>query len=111
MKRILLIGLLGVVLTGCGKDNTCPDTEKSVRKQALDKVKSTLQLPSTATFPNSDKNGLIEIGEKDGICHYYIEGDVDAENSFGGIVRSHFSMNLEYNMSTEKWNFENFELK
>ena len=74
-------------------------------------VKSRLKSPSTANFPYPADRDLIGVGELEGGCHYYIGGDVDAQNSFGGIVRNHYSMNLMYNISTERWGYENLEIK
>ncbi|MFQ0995506.1 hypothetical protein ACGH6Q_10900 [Gilliamella sp. BG2] len=112
MKRVLLLGLIGLALVGCGK-KTCPDVVTDAWTQAQYIVKSRLKSPSTADFPYPGKglNGLHETGEIDGVCHYYISGDVDAQNSFGGIVRNRYSMNLKYNISTEKWVYENLEIK
>lgn len=110
MKKIILISVVGVALVGCGK-KTCPDVVTYAWTQAQYIVKSRLKAPSTADFPYPGKSGLIDIGELDGECHYYIEGDVDAQNSFGGTVRNRYSMNLKYNISTEKWIYENLEIK
>ncbi|MFQ1017457.1 hypothetical protein [Gilliamella sp. BG7] len=110
MKKIILISLVGIALVGCGK-KTCPDVVTDAWTQAQHIVKSRLKSPSTADFPYPGKSGLIEIGELQGVCHYYIEGDVDAQNSFGGIIRNRYSMNLKYNTSTEKWVYENLEIK
>lgn len=109
MKKIIYVGLIGLFLTGCGK-KTCPDVVDALN-QGQYVVKSRLKSPSTANFPYPSERDLIEVGELEGVCHYYIGGDVDAQNSFGGIVRNHYSMNLKYNISTERWSYENLEIK
>ncbi len=109
MIRITLVSLVCVALVGCGK-KTCPSVVNALN-QAQYIVKSRLKSPSTAEFPYPEERDLIEVGELDGVCHYYIGGDVDAQNSFGGFVRNRYSMNLKYNISTERWVYENLEIK
>jgi len=71
--------------------------------QAQQFVKQTLKAPSTARFPldpihvGTDGNGL-----------YQAEGYVDAENSFGAPIRSHWMLNMR--PVGDKWMLETMQI-
>ena len=75
MKKILLIGIAGLLMVGCGKKEPTEAELNSFREiKAQESVKALLKDPSSAEFRNMN-----------GIC-----GEVNSKNSFGaytGFVR------------------------
>lgn len=56
-------------------------------------VEKVLKAPSTAIFPRGTKDSTIE---NIGICTYKVRSFVDAENSFGAKIRSHYTALIKY---------------
>lgn len=75
MKKILLIGIAGLLMVGCGKKEPTEAELNSFRElKAQESVKALLKDPSSAEFRNMN-----------GMC-----GEVNSKNSFGaytGFVR------------------------
>ena len=75
MKKILLIGIVGLLMVGCGKKEPTEAELNSFRElKAQESVKALLKDPSSAEFRNIN-----------GMC-----GEVNSKNSFGaytGFVR------------------------
>ena len=75
MKKILLIGIAGLLMVGCGKKEPTEAELNSFREiKAQESVKALLKDPSSAKFRNMN-----------GMC-----GEVNSKNSFGaytGFVR------------------------
>ncbi|MDH1406211.1 hypothetical protein [Acinetobacter johnsonii] len=75
MKKILLIGIAGLLMAGCGKKEPTEAELNSFRElKAQESVKALLKDPSSAEFRNMN-----------GMC-----GEVNSKNSFGaytGFVR------------------------
>ncbi|WP_298146319.1 hypothetical protein [uncultured Acinetobacter sp.] len=68
MKKLLIVGLLGFSLVGCGKGEPSPDELKAFKEvKAQGAVKQLLKDPDSAKFQNMD-----------GMC-----GEVNSKNSFG----------------------------
>lgn len=82
-----VVVLIVIIITAAGAINAShgpseEDKQASAQVACEDVVKQNLKSPSTANFSNETTTG------SDG--KYTIEGDVDAQNSFGAMLRNHF---------------------
>ncbi len=59
-------------------------------------VKRDLKAPRSASFSRSN----VESGKD---CTFRVTGAVDAQNSFGAMLRTNYSITLQYNAKTKKW--------
>lgn len=99
MKKILLLilGLIAVaviviLIKGPVKDSNVPD-KYEVISVAEKFVKNNLKAPSTAEFsPLSETT--INIFKDNSV---WVDGYVDAQNSFGAMIRSKYSVKMIYN--------------
>lgn len=93
---IILLLIVGLVLFGqCGGSSSKSDnwnTESWAKSYAQLMVKNNLKAPSTAKFCNSAR----EMNAKNlGGTKWKVTGWVDAQNSFGAMIRSDFEVTLE----------------
>ena len=92
MKKILLIGIAGLLMVGCGKKEPTEAELNSFRElKAQESVKALLKDPSSAEFRNMN-----------GMC-----GEVNSKNSFGVILGlfdllAHL-ISLQLKVKTHKW--------
>lgn len=76
---------------------------------AKDAVKANLKAPSTAKFPGTileaDKwnFGATFKGAKEGCVLYQVQSYVDAQNSFGAMLRNNFTVVIEMNWGTNQY--------
>ena len=79
------------------KDNTIisDETKAECWTLAINNVKESLKSPSTAKFPSSYNSDGVSITRNDNT--YYVSSYVDAENSFGAIVRTNFKVTIQNN--------------
>lgn len=63
-------------------------------------IKRQLKAPSTADFPVCREPDTIIVGA--GI-HWTVRSYVDAQNSFGAMLRSDYMVRMRYEPSTDKW--------
>ncbi|GAA1726878.1 hypothetical protein GCM10009809_23240 [Isoptericola hypogeus] len=59
------------------------------------RVEDQLEAPATAEFTDGTASGTPS--------GYTITGSVDAENSFGALVRSEWTCSIRYDESSEEW--------
>jgi hypothetical protein len=64
-------------------------------------VKDNLKSPSTASFPFEE--GKVAPLPDEGDGHYIVRGAVDAQNSFGAMLRTQYYCKVHYEPSTDKW--------
>lgn len=62
-------------------------------------VRSMLKAPASADFPWKYSNGTRHIGD----CVYVVIGYVDAQNSFGALLRANFTGRIEYFPDRGAW--------
>jgi len=64
-------------------------------------VKKRLNAPSTADFPSitDSKVSVKYLGE----CTHELRGYVDAQNSFGAKIRSHYYVKVQNEKGTDTW--------
>lgn len=85
------------------KTDQCSEAYASV--MAKEYVKQRLKAPSTAKFPWG-MDGVTRTSA--GPCTFRVVSYVDSQNSFGGMLRSNYAMNLSYDAATENWQVSDF---
>lgn len=81
-RGVVLLAVGVVTLGGCGGNGG----EGGAYRACERAVESTLKAPSTADFSGALGSDITQDGDS-----YKVAGYVDAENSFGGTVRSNFT--------------------
>lgn len=71
-------------------------------------VERELKAPSTAKFPSFYSDGVVVRGSGD--CRFSVTAHVDAQNSFGAMVRTNYSIEMEYLPSEELWKGSNLKM-
>lgn len=64
-------------------------------------VADLLKSPSTAKFPSYSSSGVNV--KQSGECRYTVDAFVDAENSFGAVVRTAYSVELMAEKDGQGW--------
>lgn len=64
-------------------------------------VERSLAAPSTAKFPSFHDEGVhaAQAGE----CRFQVEAFVDAQNNFGAMVRTRYTIDMEYLPDSKSW--------
>jgi hypothetical protein len=71
-------------------------------------VKRELKSPSSAKFPYAHDDGVSI--QKTGECKFRVRGFVDAQNSFGAMIRTPYSIDMEYFPDSKKWGGSNLSM-
>lgn len=104
---IIIIGIVIFAFSSCfgSSDAKSEDNTAMIITIAQDEVKSKLKAPSTAKFPwGFSEYNIKEVASKtDGFNEYYVDGYVDAENSFGAKIRTRFIVKLELSDDGKKY--------
>ena len=85
--------LMILPLAACGKADYCADTDAAkinafVWSQSV--VEKRLKSPGAANFPKINAPGVSV--SRTAPCEFYVRGFVDAQNGFGAVLRSTYSM-------------------
>ncbi len=88
MKKLLYILLTSTILISCNYSEI-DDPKYDAKVNVEDYVRNHLKSPSTAEFTSVT---VSEINEST----YHVQGNVDAENSFGAMTRKEFSCEIEF---------------
>ncbi|HFH4653720.1 hypothetical protein [Pseudomonas aeruginosa] len=107
---------LCLFLTGCGSPEereaySCKNSTMAfVMSQGF--VKSRLKSPSTAVFPRitDDEVRAFQTGEPSE-CKHMVVAYVDAQNSFGGVVRTRYIAVLNKVASKDEWALQDLEME
>ena len=114
---ILLLGIplvIWAVVTFQGDSDSSPtQTQAALGCNPIDAlsvaqlaVEEKLKSPSDADFPWPDiENQVSTTGE----CEYTVRSYVDAPNSFGGTVRTHFVVRLRYDKQLDDWRIQSVQ--
>ncbi len=113
MKKIILliVGLIVIfvlvrLVKGPARDSQTPD-EYAVISVAEKFVKNNLKAPSTAEFsPLSETS--INIFKDNSV---WVDGYVDAQNSFGAMIRSKYSVKMIYNPYNKTFTLKDISIK
>lgn len=86
---------------GARRKRACNDDRRLGEAYVMiqDNVRSRLKAPATADFPWKYSNGTRHIGD----CVYVVIGHVDAQNSFGALLRANFTGRIEYFPKKGAW--------
>jgi hypothetical protein len=98
--------LAGLLATACSDLGDSGPDEISAYVMCQDFVEDRLKAPSSADFPQlSDWTAA-----KTGPDQWRIRSYVDAENSFGATIRSHFVCEVRY-VGNDRWRLVNLEFE
>lgn len=73
------------------------DTMAFVMSQTF--VKKQLKAPSTAKFPYINEASVL----REGKCGFRVESYVDAQNSFGAMLRTYYTASVVYEPRSDTW--------
>ena len=85
---------------------TAEEIERDASRTAQRYVKSRLKCPSTAEFPDAS---VASISCEDSV--YTVFSYVDAQNSFGAMIRTYYEVTLTYDSEKDDWIDVNVEIK
>lgn len=80
------------------EQQACEDSYAAIGA-AMQFTRQTLKAPSTAKFPHSREFGVDYLGN----CIHDVEGYVDAQNSFGAMIRTPIRMKVQYSKTLKGW--------
>src|SRR5262245_38063453 len=88
MYALIVLAVVGLIVWAISAKQNNPETTRSntAAQACEDAVKDQLKAPSTAKFTNERYT--------DSDPSWLVTGDVDAQNSFGAMIRSHFTCDL-----------------
>lgn len=89
---LAIIALFAMCAFGGKDDDSIGESDAWVCAQ--DVVERNLKSPSSAKFCLMSEATIHYNGEEDGGSRYTVSGYVDAQNSFGAMIRKNFTVNL-----------------
>lgn len=112
--KVWMIGagaLLVASLSGCIESEshsekmarTC-GTPAQAYQQSTAVVSQHLRAPSTAEFPGSVMDRTVEYDVIDE-CTTVIRAHVDAQNGFGAMIRSNYTVTISYSRASDSWSY------
>jgi len=101
LLSIILVCLCGVVVIGLS-DSDNESTGASPSRASIiceDIIESRLVAPSTAKFASYYEQQIWTLGKNSGTYEnaYRVRGYVDAQNSFGALIRTYYTCDISYN--------------
>lgn len=94
---VILYFILIFLFNGEKKEiNYCNDEERAYLASQII-IKSKLKSPSTAKFPHYSEVSIVSAG----LCTFQIDGYVDAQNSFGALVRDNYTTIITYDEKSQ----------
>ena len=106
MRMAIIVAVL-VLLAGCGPSMTPAERAQANCNSRVDAsmmaehfVEQRLKSPSTAKFGPYREMTIISTG---GECEFLVSSYVDAQNSFGAMMRNNFTAVVRYVPDTDKW--------
>lgn len=93
-------GIVLLIWMQSGEPKNMCDDEVMAYVIAKKAVKQHLRSPSTSDFPYSNEVSI----EGKGGCRFTINGYVDAQNGFGAMIRSYYTVDVEYLAFNDHWN-------
>lgn len=117
IKRLtVLSGLMAavLVLAGCGEGKTPAERAQANCNSRVDAslmaehfVEQRLKSPSTAKFGPYRDMTIAPTGEQ---CEFLVSSYVDAQNSFGAMMRTNFTAVVRYKPDTNKWQMVSLDM-
>ncbi len=103
----VIVGIY-IAFSGSPSSNTSPSTmhsEAGAWVMCQNFVEQRLRAPSTAKFPWGYRDYVSKIGAQ----KYKVDAYVDAENAFGGTIRTEFQCTVSY-IGNEKWRLDDLKM-
>lgn len=106
--------LVALVLAGCGESHddkmarTCGSPEDA-HQESKNAVRDHLKSPSTAEFPGSLMDKGVDFKKVDD-CTTKIYSYFDAQNTYGAVTRSVYSVEMHYNRDKESWGYADLSI-
>lgn len=101
----ILVILVLLMIGNCSNSGNQGDNKIDAWVFAQNTVESKLKSPGTAKFPRYSSSFVTDLGSN----KYRIKSYVDAQNSFGALIRENFIVELEitgkYSYKVTKFNF------
>ena len=99
------LAVIGGIIGSTGEDTSGPD-KLTAYVMAEGWVEDRLKAPSTAKFPNNYDEHTTKISEN----KFRINSYLDAENSFGAMIRTRFTAVVEY-VGDDKWRLISIDIE
>ncbi|WOL30529.1 hypothetical protein [Pseudomonas fragi] len=108
MRTNFLIGAIAITLAGCGDVTpeqreaiACGPTMAYVMSQTF--VKRGLKAPSTADFGSYSESQVTPMPAGESACKFLVIGHVDAQNSFGAMIRNRYIVTVAKTKGLDSW--------
>ncbi len=108
--KVLLPIAIALSLVGCSESKPKDPCQDKSMAYVMGKkfVEQRLRAPSTADFPwMSDKGVYVSIMDD---CKFHVRGYVDAQNGFGAMTRTNYSLTLRHSKYDKKWYLEDISM-
>jgi len=106
MKKLIVSAMvLGLLVSGCGVGEVGNHGEVDAFYISQQFVTKKLKAPSTAKFPWRSESTVKDLGNN----RYEVISYVDAQNSFGAMLRMHYKCTVEY-VSGDNWKLISLEI-
>ena len=84
--------------------DNAPETSWTAYDYAQEIVKNNLKSPASAVFPDYQESFVNELGKYE----WRVETYVDAQNSFGAMLRTNFTIVVKHDRKNQKWSYSDF---
>lgn len=106
LAALLIVISLGYLLFGGSSNTKPPPIDNCNNKTAAfvygnELVQQRLKAPATAIFPNTS-DSEVSISSS-GNCTHTVSAYVDAQNSFGALIRTRYNITVQYIEETKRW--------
>lgn len=116
MRTNLLLGLIAIALAGCDdltpeqkEARACGPTMAYVMSQTF--VKRGLKAPSTADFGSYSESKVTPMAAGKSACKFLVIGHVDAQNSFGAMIRNMYVVTVEKAKGEDSWTASDMSIR
>ena len=113
---VVILAFVVFFFSNCGGSSNSSNSSSTTSKQP-DKfdayvmsqlfVEDALKAPSTAKFPVYSEDMVVDGGDGSFIVSAY----VDAQNSFGAMMRSNYVCIMQYDKATDEWALKGLDIK
>lgn len=99
MRISLMLAASALPLLAACVEESCTPKDRTSAVMAETFVARSLKSPSTADFGPSSQAHIVDMEE----CVYEVTSYVDAQNGFGGTIRSGFTLNMTKHLPSGQW--------
>ncbi|HHL2713000.1 TPA: DNA translocase FtsK [Yersinia enterocolitica] len=106
----LIVGVVAFFFTSCSSEEKktkdyCSDSI-SAYVYSKDLIAKSLKSPSTAKFSSYSDTNVRSYGE----CNFAIDGYVDAQNSFGAVIRTRFNASIRFDEKSQTYYLDKLKM-